>query len=55
MTEKWVDEKGKPGTNSSMKTSEGDFNVIYDEAILMTVKKKETMTNTSRKTSVAKK
>ncbi len=33
MTEKWVDEKGKPGVNSNTKTAEGDFEVIYDELI----------------------
>lgn len=33
MTEKWVEEKGKPGVNSSQKTVEGDFEVIFDELI----------------------
>ncbi len=33
VTDKWIEEKGKPGANSSSKTIEGDFDVIYDEAI----------------------
>lgn len=32
MTEKWIEEKGKPGTNSTNKTKQGDFDVIFDEA-----------------------
>lgn len=33
ISEKWVDEKGKPGTSSCNKTIEGDFEIIYDESI----------------------
>jgi hypothetical protein len=49
VTEKWVDEKGKPGANTMNKSSEGDFDVIYDETLIQTVKKLN-----SRKPSVFK-
>lgn len=39
ITDKWIDEKGKPGANSSTKTIEGDFEVIYDENLLSNKKK----------------
>jgi tubulin polyglutamylase TTLL1 len=32
ITDKWIDEKGKPGVNTSNKVSEGYFDVIYDES-----------------------
>ena len=41
ITEKWIEEKGKPGANSSSKNREGDFEVIFDEAGAMNAKKKE--------------
>ena len=48
ITDKWVDEKGKPGANSSQKTVEGDFEVIYDEqAIKNAEKNKELMKDKS--------
>lgn len=34
-----MDEKGKPGTNSNTKLTEGDFDVIYDESIILSKKK----------------
>ena len=49
ITDKWIEEKGKPGANSSTKTIEGKFEVIYDEAqINLLNKKKETKTITSK-------
>jgi hypothetical protein len=50
VTEKWVDEKGKPGTNTMTKSVEGDFEVIYDETLLQSIKK-----SNSRKSSLIKK
>lgn len=41
ITDKWMDEKGKPGTNSNTKLSEGDFDVIYDESIILSKKKEQ--------------
>lgn len=36
-----MDEKGKPGTNTNTKISEGDFDVIYDESIILSKKKEQ--------------
>lgn len=36
-----MDEKGKPGTNSNTKLIEGDFDVIYDESIILSKKKEQ--------------
>jgi len=41
VTEKWFEEKGKPGTNTTTKIREGDFDLIYDETNLLSVKKKD--------------
>jgi tubulin polyglutamylase TTLL1 len=41
ITDKWIDEKGRPGTNTSTKTSEGDFDVIFDESLTMIKLKKD--------------
>lgn len=41
ITDKWMDEKGKPGTNSNTKQTEGDFDVIYDEGIILSKKKEQ--------------
>ena len=35
MTEKWIEEKGKPGTNSTTKLRQGGFEVIFDETPAM--------------------
>lgn len=39
LTEKWIEEKGKPGVNSNQKQIEGDFEVIYDEGLMKESKK----------------
>jgi hypothetical protein len=31
VTDKWIDEKGKPGTNTTNKIRQGDFEIIFDE------------------------
>ena len=36
-----MDEKGKPGVNGNTKLSEGDFDVIYDESIILSKKKEQ--------------
>ena len=41
ITEKWIDDRGKSGTNTTNKASEGDFDVIYDESVTVSVKKKD--------------
>jgi len=39
ITDKWIEEKGKPGTNNCAKTSEGGFSNIYDESLILKKKK----------------
>jgi len=41
ISDKWIDDKGKPGANSNTKLSEGDFDVIYDESIILNKKKEQ--------------
>lgn len=50
ITDKWIEERGKPGANSSNKTIEGNFEVIYDEALInaQNNKKKDNKTITSK-------
>lgn len=43
-----MDEKGKPGTNSNIKLTEGDFDVIYDESIILSKKKEQLMKRNSQ-------
>lgn len=55
VTDKWIEEKGKPGANSSTKTIEGGFEVIYDEALINERnKKKESKTIEKTKTITSK-
>jgi tubulin polyglutamylase TTLL1 len=39
ITEKWTEDKGRPGTFSHTKTAEGDFDLIFDENVLFAKKK----------------
>lgn len=41
ITDKWIDEKGKPGTNTCTKSNEGDFDLILDESSNNSKPKKE--------------
>jgi hypothetical protein len=43
-----MDEKGKPGTNSNTKLTEGDFDVIYDEGIILSKKKEQLLKRNSQ-------
>ena len=47
ISDKWIDEKGKPGASSSQKMVEGDFDVIYDESIILSKKKEQLLKKNS--------
>lgn len=41
VTDRWIEEKGKPGVSTCTNTTEGYFDVIYDESDLIKKKKSE--------------
>jgi tubulin polyglutamylase TTLL1 len=50
ISDKWIEERGKPGTSTCNKTSEGDFDLILDEAM---AKKKDSKVGVGNKTSIS--